>query len=89
MAEDVDNGIHQELTSLKKDLYRVRDDLVGLKDSLMAKGKEKASIAKDVVGEKMKESCESIDGFMREKPLTSALIVFGAGMLLGRMFLRR
>lgn len=96
----MDKDLGKDVDSLKKDISRLKDDLSSIAETLLEKGKEETGAAKDKLGERFgdeleaarakgKEKVESIEGQIREKPLTSLLIAFVIGLFLGKLLDRR
>jgi ElaB/YqjD/DUF883 family membrane-anchored ribosome-binding protein len=97
---DQDNRLGKDVETLKDDLSKLREDLTGIAQSLLEKGKTETEAAKDKLSEglqdefqavrdKSKETVESIEDQIREKPLLSLLIAFIVGLFLGKLFDRR
>ncbi|MEE9176155.1 MAG: hypothetical protein V3U19_08295 [Thermodesulfobacteriota bacterium] len=97
---DQDNRLGKDVETLKDDLSKLREDLTGIAQSLLEKGKTETEAAKDKLSEglqdefqavrdKSKETVESLEDQIREKPLLSLLIAFIVGLFLGKLFDRR
>ncbi len=94
---DQNNRLGKDVETLKDDLSKLREDLTGIAQSLLEKGKTETEAAKDKLSEglqdefqavrdKSKETVESIEDQIREKPLLSLLIAFIVGLFLGKLF---
>lgn len=97
---DQDNGLGKDVETLKDDILKLREDLSGIAQSLLEKGKSETEAAKEKLSEGLqdefqaaremgKEKVESIEDHIREKPLQSLLIAFVIGLFLGKLFDRR
>jgi len=97
---DQDNRLGEDVETLKDDISKLREDLTGIAQTLIEKGKTETEAAKDKLSEGLrdefqsardmsKETVESIEDQIREKPLLSLLIAFIVGLFLGKLFDRR
>lgn len=97
---DNGHGLGKDVETLKEDISKLREDLSGIAEALLERGKTEGGAAKDRISEsirdefqaareKGKESVESIEDRIREKPLQSLLIAFVVGLFLGKIFDRR
>ena len=97
---DQDNSLGKDVETLKEDISRLREDLSGMAKTLLEKGKSETGAAKDKLSEGLrdefqsardmsKETVESLEDQIREKPLLSLLIAFIVGLFLGKLFDRR
>lgn len=77
-----------DIDALKADLVKVKDDLASLAGNLMDKGKESAKAVRASVEQKFNSSLESVGEFVEERPVTTVLLAFGAGVVTA-MLLRR
>ena len=91
-ASTVSDGVK----TLRSDLDELRSDVKSLSSSLGALGKDAAKEMKHVIGSKAHEleegAREQLDHGLefarrnaRDRPVTTALVVFGTGYLLGRL----
>ncbi|MFO0874929.1 MAG: hypothetical protein U0575_13295 [Phycisphaerales bacterium] len=78
-----------DLESLKADLAALRDDLASLSKSFLGQGADSARAAKSAVEERVGRAADSIEQFVEERPFTTVLIAFGAGMLAASILRRR
>lgn len=89
-----------DIEALKEDVTKLRSDLSQLGKTLLEKGKQETDAAKDKVIEelkheletarfKSKETVQSVEQQIREKPFYSLLIAFVAGLILGKLFEKR
>jgi ElaB/YqjD/DUF883 family membrane-anchored ribosome-binding protein len=80
----------KEIDQLKKEFTTLRTDLGSLATSLknlVGKQSEKvvdlAEDAKEIVLNQTKATGESVEQYVKERPLTSALVAFGSGFVVG------
>src|SRR5262245_48599283 len=85
-----EDTLRQDVEALKADLMAIRTDLKGLGRDLASAAKASADAAKDRVrsaveaaASKGEEAAKKIHHAIEEKPLTSVLVAFGTGLLLG------
>ena len=94
-ASTVSDGVN----TLRSDLDELRTDVKSLSSSLAALGKDTAREVTHAIGAKAHEleegAREKLDHGLeiarrnaRERPVTTALVVFGTGYLLGRLLRR-
>jgi ElaB/YqjD/DUF883 family membrane-anchored ribosome-binding protein len=102
-AADSNGNFAADIESLKKSFGQLRSELTNLVGNAFGAGKsgagalrEKAHDAVDGVKhgigslrEKGSDSLQSIEDKIAERPLTTALIAFGVGYMLGKLFSRR
>jgi len=97
---DQDKRLDKDLEILKKDISKLREDLSGVAKSLLEKGKSETEAAKgrlsegvqnefQVARDKSKETVESLERQIKEKPMLSLIIAFILGLFLGKLFDRR
>ncbi len=90
----------QDIETLREDVAKLRTDLSQIAKSLLEKGKNETDSAKDkVLGDirseflaarkKGHEKMDDVEHTIQEKPFTSLLIAFLAGLILGKLFDRR
>ncbi len=93
-------NLGKDIDNLKEDMAKLRADLSQLGKALLEKGKSETDMAKDRVIEELKlelqsarkkgkETVDSVEQQIQEKPFVSLLVAFLAGLLLGKMFERR
>lgn len=89
-------GVDDEVAKLKKDIDQLRDDIGTLTNSFKELGAQKGRDAMDRAkrtGTSMREEAEAwrakADHEIEERPLTSVLMSFGLGFLIGRLLDRR
>lgn len=85
----LEGELGEELEVLKSDLTQLRSDIRGLSESLMGTAKTRARDIKDQAGEHVEHSVASVEQYIEAKPLTSVLVAFGIGIVLGKLFDRR
>jgi len=89
MATDSDADLQKEIEALKTDLAQIRDDLGGLTDSLVGRGKDTVTHLRKSGEERVDKSIQSVEQYVREQPLTTLLVSFGVGLLTGLVFTRK
>jgi len=82
---DQDKRLDKDLETLKGDISKLREDLTGIAQILLEKGKSETEAARD----KSKETVESLERQIKEKPMLSLIIAFILGLFLGKLFDRR
>ncbi len=78
-----------ELETLKADLARVRADLASISSNLLERGKQAIQGAGSEVGHYAQDSVKQAQDFVRERPLGTALVALGIGILVGALLQRR
>ncbi|MEM8739174.1 MAG: hypothetical protein AAGG38_11960 [Planctomycetota bacterium] len=73
--------LSSDVETLKSDLAQIRDDLKVLASNAVESGKDKAEAAKDVAKDKYNDALDSVETFVKDKPVTSLGIAFAAGLL--------
>lgn len=92
--------IDMDIESLKENVAKLREDLSQMTQTLLEKGKSETEVAKDRLIEELKieleaakvkgkETVETLETQIQEKPLASLLIAFIVGLVLGKLFDRR
>lgn len=92
--------LDKDIENLKDNVAKLREDLKQVTQTLLEKGKSETEVAKDrlieelkseldVAKAKGKETVESVESQIKEKPFMSLLIAFIVGLVLGKMFDRR
>lgn len=79
------NDLSADLNALKKDLASLRDDLTGMASTIGHEAKNRAAAARDSVQDSVKSSVSSAETCVRERPLSSVLVAFGAGVLISKL----
>ena len=90
----------QDLETLREDVTKLRADLSQIAKSLLEKGKNETDSAKDRIFEELRydlqsarnkgrETVDTVENKIQEKPLMSLLIAFLIGLVLGKLFDRR
>lgn len=80
------SGLREDVDTLKADLMRIRDDMSLIADSLRTRVRSQAHSTKESAQNRYQESVDSIEQCVQEKPLTTVLVAFAAGLLLGKLF---
>lgn len=82
------DDLQKDVAALKDDFAAIRDDLKHLAGNAVSQGKSAAIDAKAVAKDKLDESLDSVEAFVKTKPATAVGIAFAAGivtaMYLGR-----
>lgn len=71
----------KDVDTLKADLAQLRDDLKMMASDAVDQGKAKAWAAKDVAQDKYEDTLDSLDTFVKERPMTAVGIAFAAGIV--------
>ncbi|MBY0498331.1 Membrane-anchored ribosome-binding protein, inhibits growth in stationary phase, ElaB/YqjD/DUF883 family [Nitrosomonas ureae] len=86
----------KEMDQLKKDFASLRNDigsvLASVKDLAEKQGQNVADLAQDAektVKNQAKEAGENMEKYIEERPLTSALVAFGSGFIIGMLLSNR
>lgn len=74
-------ALQNDMESLKSDLSALRDDLKTLAGDAVDEGKTKAHAAKAAAKDKYEDTLDTVDSFIKEKPMTAVGIAFAAGIL--------
>ncbi len=77
-----------ELDSLKADLAALRDDFGAISKSLIDQGSQGVKAAAKAVTSKVNDVSGTVEEFVDERPFTSILLAFGAGMLVAALLKR-
>ena len=89
--------LSQDVETLREDVSKLRADLSQLGKNLLERGKNETDAARDRVIEELKyelqaarnksrETVESVEHKIQEKPFVSLLIAFLVGLVLGKLF---
>ncbi|MEQ9619436.1 MAG: hypothetical protein RIG61_09715 [Deltaproteobacteria bacterium] len=89
--------LSQDIETLREDVTKLRSDLSQLGKNLVERGKNETDAARDKVLEELKyelqaarhkgrETVESVESQIQEKPFVSLLIAFLVGLVLGKLF---
>ena len=92
--------LDQDIENLKDNVAKLRADLSQITQTLLEKGKSETEVAKDRLIEELKyeleaakakgkETVETVESQIQEKPFMSLLIAFIVGLVLGKLFDRR
>lgn len=90
-------NLDKDLESLKDSVASLKTDLSKISQTLLDKGKSETEVAKDRLIEELKfeleaakakgkETVESVESQIQEKPFMSLLIAFIVGLVLGKLF---
>jgi ElaB/YqjD/DUF883 family membrane-anchored ribosome-binding protein len=86
----------KEMDQIKKDFASLRNDigsiLASVKDLAEKQGQNVADLAQDAektVKNQAKEAGENMEKYIEERPLTSALVAFGSGFIIGMLLSNR
>ena len=90
MIETTNNGeLHAEVTSLKADLIRVRKDLTDMASTLLERGRRSVRSAGHDVRQRVDDSLQGVQDYVKDRPFTSTLMALGAGLLIGTLIRRK
>lgn len=81
MGTPTEPDLQNDVELLKADLTALRDDLKILAGDAVEEGKAKAKAAKHAAKDKYDNTLDTLDTFVKEKPLTAVGIAFAAGIL--------
>lgn len=81
-SKEIDQ-LKKELSTLRSDLGSLGATLKNLVDKQSEKVVDFASDAKEIVRSQAKATEESAEKYIRERPLTSTLVAFGSGFVVG------
>lgn len=95
-----EDGLDNDLESLRDDVSKLKSDISDITQKLIYKAKSDSGPMKDKIIEDLKneldrargkgrETFESVEQQIQEKPLMSLLIAFILGLLLGKLLDRR
>lgn len=80
---------HTEVNALKNDLGRVRKDLTDMTSTVLEHGRKTAQTAGADIERHVNESLETVQGYIKERPIATTLCAMGAGLLIGALLRRR
>lgn len=87
IADDTSEpGLRADVDTLKADLLRIKDDLALIADSVRTRVRSQAQSTRANATTRYQDSMDSIEQYIEEKPLTTVLVAFGVGLLLGKIF---
>ncbi len=75
------DDVRADLDALKSDFAQIREDLRTMASTAVKEGKSRAYEVRDAAQEKFEDSLDSLESFVKEKPLTACGIAFAAGIL--------
>lgn len=81
--------LHAEVTALQNDLARVRKDLTNMGGTLLDQGRKTFRTASHDVQEKVETSFHTVQGYIKDRPVTSALLALGTGLIIGALWNRK
>ncbi|MCB9849880.1 MAG: hypothetical protein H6817_04170 [Phycisphaerales bacterium] len=79
------NDLASDLNALKKDLANLRSDFAGIAGGIGHRAKDRAVELGDSVQSAVKSSLSEAESRVQERPLTSVLVAFGAGVLVAKL----
>ncbi len=90
-------NVNADVDTVKGDLEKLRSDIAALKDSFQSFASDRVrstiSDAQQRLGQvsekartQSRQSLETLSEEIEERPLTSILLAFGVGVILGRLF---
>jgi len=86
MAE---RDLSSDVQALKKDLAELRDDIAAMGGTMVSEGKKRASKMRASVEDSVESSVETVRDTIEERPFTSLLVAFGAGLVFGKFLDRK
>lgn len=84
-TDRVDPSLREELNALKADLTNIKDDIKSMADTAMYRAREEARAARDQTRAKVQSSLGSVEEYVEEQPLTSIMVAFAVGLVLGKI----
>jgi ElaB/YqjD/DUF883 family membrane-anchored ribosome-binding protein len=84
-----EQDVTADLDALKADLAKIRTDLSDIAGNWMDQGRKQAISAADDIKERFQNTADSVEGWVKERPLTAVLIAAGIGLVLGKLSSRR
>ncbi|WP_374649728.1 hypothetical protein [Dongia sp.] len=84
-AAMADRGLDKEFDALKNDLGTLREDVATIARLLARKGSAQLNDAVGTGKAKVQEGVVMLEDQITARPLTSLLIAFGVGVLLGKL----
>ena len=87
-GEQTEN-LEAEVESLKSDLHKLQGDLREVSETLWSMGRHSYESASGTVHGKIDASMEQVNQYMKERPVTTVLTAFAAGLVVGKLFSRR
>lgn len=84
-TDKLDPNLREELSSLKSDLANIKNDLKSMADTAVYRAREEARAARDKSREKVQSSIGAVEEYVEDQPLTSVLVAFAVGLVLGKI----
>jgi ElaB/YqjD/DUF883 family membrane-anchored ribosome-binding protein len=78
-----------DIEILKADLAKIKDDLASLAGSLVDRGRQSARAVRQTIEDKVGSSVDALESFVEERPLTTVMLAFGAGIVTAMLLRRR
>lgn len=75
------SGVQSQMDELRRDMGKLGDDVKGLYNALLEAGRTQA----DSAGDRVKDTKQTVETFIREKPAQSLAIALGAGWVLSKL----
>lgn len=89
VRQDQAQDVAADLDAIKADMAKLRGDLAQVAGSWMDRGRDQAMYAADEIKGRFQDSMETVEDWVKERPLTSVLIAAGIGLMLGKLSSRR
>ncbi|NQV86231.1 MAG: hypothetical protein HQ492_04055 [Woeseiaceae bacterium] len=83
VLDDDKKEASEDLDALKADLSRVHADLATISASLLKLGKHTLQSAGSDVSHYAQDSAKEVKNFVRERPVSTALVALGVGLVAG------
>lgn len=84
-----DSDVKSELQELKSDLLAVKEDIGKVTSTAVEQGRDVAGAVKDQAIDQFERGVNSAREYVKERPLTSAFVAIGVGVLAGILLARR
>jgi len=90
MANQSENSeLRSDLDTLKKDMLALRDDLKSFTNDAVSEGQKSAHRAGEYAREQWDESVDTVQTYVRERPVTALGVAFVSGIAVALMLGRK
>lgn len=83
------NKFQSEFSTLRDDLDRVRKDLTEMGSTLLDQGRDTFRHAGTEMQHRAEQSLHTAQNYIKARPVTSALLALGAGLVVGALWSRK
>jgi ElaB/YqjD/DUF883 family membrane-anchored ribosome-binding protein len=88
-SDQPQQDVTADLDSLKADLSKLRGDIADMAGSWVQVGRQRAQGAAADLQDRFHDTMETVEDWVKQKPLQAVLIAAGVGLLLGKLSSRR